>query len=268
MATSMKRVRFENNASLHLEQQQQLLHQQINNQNITAVSEHDRLMASPITKNTPRKTAHSSPARGGGNGAGGNGILPLPLLGLGDTPPQPPNPLLGDGLLPLPLPVASFNAASKPLMNNKPRGKRPNAGSNNTNNCNINNHNNINNYNNIRFGASTPPSPPSLTSATLRMIDDNSNENIDNTINNNTNKNNNSMTAVTSSSISPLERETLKHGKIFVGALSQETTDETLRGFFGQFGQVIDSSIKIDANGKSRGFAFVTFADPHAALKV
>ncbi|KAH8552340.1 hypothetical protein BGW37DRAFT_491549 [Umbelopsis sp. PMI_123] len=52
-------------------------------------------------------------------------------------------------------------------------------------------------------------------------------------------------------------------GKMFVGGLNWETTDERLRDYFSKYGEVIDCVVMRDATtGKSRGFAFLTFADP------
>lgn len=51
--------------------------------------------------------------------------------------------------------------------------------------------------------------------------------------------------------------------KIFVGGLHWHTTAETLCAYFGsRFGEVTDAYVLTDKlSGKSRGFAFVTFAD-------
>ncbi|KAG2177749.1 hypothetical protein INT43_002996 [Umbelopsis isabellina] len=49
---------------------------------------------------------------------------------------------------------------------------------------------------------------------------------------------------------------------MFVGGLNWETTDERLRDYFSKFGEVLDCVVMRDsATGKSRGFAFLTFAD-------
>ncbi|KAG6884919.1 hypothetical protein C0993_007286 [Termitomyces sp. T159_Od127] len=51
-------------------------------------------------------------------------------------------------------------------------------------------------------------------------------------------------------------------GKMFIGGLNWDTTDETLRDYFSQFGKVDACTIMRDAAGRSRCFAFLTFEDP------
>ncbi|KAI0315235.1 hypothetical protein OF83DRAFT_1164886 [Amylostereum chailletii] len=54
--------------------------------------------------------------------------------------------------------------------------------------------------------------------------------------------------------------------KIYVGNLSWNTTDDTLRDAFSQFGQVLDSIVMRDrGTGRSRGFGFVTYATEQEA---
>lgn len=54
--------------------------------------------------------------------------------------------------------------------------------------------------------------------------------------------------------------------KLFVGGLAWATTDASLRAAFSQFGEVIDAKVITDREtGRSRGFGFVTFADPSEA---
>ncbi|KAL4074311.1 hypothetical protein J3A83DRAFT_4128174, partial [Scleroderma citrinum] len=49
--------------------------------------------------------------------------------------------------------------------------------------------------------------------------------------------------------------------KVYVGNLSWNTTDETLREAFGEFGEIIDAIVMKDREtGRSRGFGFVTFS--------
>jgi RNA recognition motif-containing protein len=56
----------------------------------------------------------------------------------------------------------------------------------------------------------------------------------------------------------PLEPEQFR--KLFIGALSLNTTDESLQGFYSQFGEIVDCVVMRDSNKKSRGFGFVAFA--------
>ncbi|XP_074917183.1 heterogeneous nuclear ribonucleoprotein A1 isoform X6 [Chelonoidis abingdonii] len=62
-----------------------------------------------------------------------------------------------------------------------------------------------------------------------------------------------------SKSESPKEPEQLR--KLFIGGLSFETTDESLRGHFEQWGTLTDCVVMRDPNTKrSRGFGFVTYS--------
>ncbi|CAA7269651.1 unnamed protein product [Cyclocybe aegerita] len=51
-------------------------------------------------------------------------------------------------------------------------------------------------------------------------------------------------------------------GKMFIGGLNWDTTDDGLRDYFSQFGKVDACTIMRDAAGRSRCFAFLTFEDP------
>lgn len=54
--------------------------------------------------------------------------------------------------------------------------------------------------------------------------------------------------------------------KLFIGNISYNTTEETLRTFFEQFGAIVSAKIVTDREtGRSRGFGFVEFADATSA---
>ena len=54
--------------------------------------------------------------------------------------------------------------------------------------------------------------------------------------------------------------------KLFVGGLSWNTVDASLRAAFERFGEVVDAKVITDREtGRSRGFGFVTMADDTAA---
>ena len=58
-------------------------------------------------------------------------------------------------------------------------------------------------------------------------------------------------------------------GKIFVGGLSWDTTDDGFRHYFSQFGEIQDAIVMRDRHtGTSRGFGFVTFVDYSSVDKV
>ncbi|KAH8820952.1 hypothetical protein F5884DRAFT_68477 [Xylogone sp. PMI_703] len=51
--------------------------------------------------------------------------------------------------------------------------------------------------------------------------------------------------------------------KMFIGGLNWETTDQSLKEYFSQFGDVLECTVMRDgASGRSRGFGFLTFKDP------
>ncbi|MGD8860647.1 MAG: hypothetical protein PVI30_11615 [Myxococcales bacterium] len=54
--------------------------------------------------------------------------------------------------------------------------------------------------------------------------------------------------------------------KLFVGSLSWDTNQDSLRAAFERFGALDDVAVIEDREtGRSRGFGFVTFAEPAAA---
>lgn len=51
-----------------------------------------------------------------------------------------------------------------------------------------------------------------------------------------------------------------KTSKIFVGGVSQDTTEAEFKDYFAQFGRVVDATLMMDKDtGRPRGFGFVTF---------
>ncbi|KAL3824460.1 hypothetical protein ACJIZ3_020489 [Penstemon smallii] len=58
-------------------------------------------------------------------------------------------------------------------------------------------------------------------------------------------------------------------GKLFVGGIAWETSEESFSRYFRKYGEITDSVIMMDKiSGRPRGFGFVTFADPEVADKV
>lgn len=54
--------------------------------------------------------------------------------------------------------------------------------------------------------------------------------------------------------------------KVYVGNLSWNTNDDSLRNAFSAFGQILDSIVMRDRDtGRSRGFGFVTYSSPNEA---
>eukprot|EP00743_Colponemidia_sp_Colp-15_P000504 GILK01000569.1.p1 GENE.GILK01000569.1~~GILK01000569.1.p1 ORF type:complete len:144 (+),score=23.04 GILK01000569.1:64-432(+) len=54
--------------------------------------------------------------------------------------------------------------------------------------------------------------------------------------------------------------------KLFVGGLSWNTTDDSLRDAFAAFGEVESARVITDReSGRSRGFGFVSYVDPASA---
>lgn len=58
------------------------------------------------------------------------------------------------------------------------------------------------------------------------------------------------------------------NNKLFVGSLSWDTTEETLKEFFAQVGEVEEAKIIIDRfKNRSKGFGFVTMKSEEDAQK-
>lgn len=56
--------------------------------------------------------------------------------------------------------------------------------------------------------------------------------------------------------------------KLLVRNLSRETTEDTIRELFAEFGEVSECTLVLDAEtGKSKGFAFVEMPDGKAGTK-
>ncbi|GAV84551.1 RRM_1 domain-containing protein [Cephalotus follicularis] len=56
--------------------------------------------------------------------------------------------------------------------------------------------------------------------------------------------------------------------KIFVGGLAWETQRDTMKRYFEQFGEILEAVVITDKNtGRSKGYGFVTFKDPEAAMR-
>lgn len=52
-------------------------------------------------------------------------------------------------------------------------------------------------------------------------------------------------------------------GKLFIGGIAWDTTEEKLGEYFSQYGEVTQTVIMRDkTTGRPRGFAFVVFSDP------
>lgn len=58
-------------------------------------------------------------------------------------------------------------------------------------------------------------------------------------------------------------------GKMFIGGLNWDTTEDGLVSYFSKYGEILDYTIMKDAStGRSRGFGFLTFKDPRAVDEV
>ena len=61
----------------------------------------------------------------------------------------------------------------------------------------------------------------------------------------------------------PPPKPAVDAGKIFVGGLSWQSSEESLRFHFEQYGTVLSVEVMRDrVTGDPRGFAFVVFSDP------
>lgn len=58
-------------------------------------------------------------------------------------------------------------------------------------------------------------------------------------------------------------------GKLFIGGISWDTNEDSLRKYFSAFGEVVEAVIMKDrTTGRARGFGFVVFADPAVTERV
>lgn len=56
--------------------------------------------------------------------------------------------------------------------------------------------------------------------------------------------------------------------KVFVGGLAWETQKETMKKYFEQFGEILEAVVITDkTTGRSKGYGFVTFREPDAAMR-
>ncbi|KAL8133662.1 uncharacterized protein LOC141703939 isoform X2 [Apium graveolens] len=56
--------------------------------------------------------------------------------------------------------------------------------------------------------------------------------------------------------------------KVFVGGLAWETQKETMKKYFEQFGDILEAVVITDkTTGRSKGYGFVTFREPDAAMR-
>lgn len=61
----------------------------------------------------------------------------------------------------------------------------------------------------------------------------------------------------------------MEPGKLFIGGISWDTSEERLKEYFQTFGEVVEAVIMKDrATGRARGFGFVVFANASVAEKV
>lgn len=60
-----------------------------------------------------------------------------------------------------------------------------------------------------------------------------------------------------------------EQGKVFIGGISWETTEETLKEYFKAYGEVVETVIMRDRmTGRARGFGFIGFSEPTAVDRV
>jgi len=57
----------------------------------------------------------------------------------------------------------------------------------------------------------------------------------------------------------------MSNSKIYVGNLSYDVTGDDLQEFFTQYGEISECKLITDFEGRSKGFAFITFEAPQGA---
>ena len=63
-----------------------------------------------------------------------------------------------------------------------------------------------------------------------------------------------------------LRKMTMSQNKIYVGSLSYDVTADDLQSYFGQYGDIEEAKLIMDREtGRSKGFAFITYATQDAA---
>lgn len=66
-----------------------------------------------------------------------------------------------------------------------------------------------------------------------------------------------------------VEKMQSDNGKLFIGGISWDTSEERLKEYFSAYGEVVEAVIMKDrTTGRARGFGFIVFADPSVAERV
>ncbi|GER52862.1 RNA-binding (RRM/RBD/RNP motifs) family protein [Striga asiatica] len=60
----------------------------------------------------------------------------------------------------------------------------------------------------------------------------------------------------------------MESGKLFIGGISWDTSEERLREYFQTFGEIVEAVIMRDTTGRARGFGFIVFANASDAERV
>nr|CDJ89757.1 RNA recognition motif domain containing protein [Haemonchus contortus] len=64
----------------------------------------------------------------------------------------------------------------------------------------------------------------------------------------------------------PADTENRNERKLFIGQLAKKHNEEDIRSYFGKFGHIEECTVLREADGKSRGCAFVTYTNRTSAL--